>query len=163
MVQYLKFFTWLSQPDIQELEAAVAQRPEQREAQRRLAREMTRIVHGETARQKAEQAAQALFGGEVIGLSASEIADIFADVPSGQVRGPRLEGEGLPIVDLLIECQVVKSKGEGRRSIDEGGIYLNNHRVADAALKVSRADAIEGQFIVLRKGRKSCWLVRVMQ
>ena len=161
VVNYLKFFTWLGEPDIRALEEAVAQRPEQREAQRRLANEMTRMVHDVTALQKAEQATQVLFGGEIAGLSASEVADIFADVPSGEVSREKLQGEGLPIGDLLLECRVVTSKGEARRAIEAGGIYLNNRRVSDAMLKATPADAIDNQFIVLRCGRKNYWLVRI--
>ena len=161
VVNYLKFFTWLDEQDVRELEEAVAQRPEQRDAQRRLANEMTRMVHDVTALQKAEQATQVLFGGEIAGLSAGEVADIFADVPSGEVSREKLQGEGLPIGDLLLECSVVASKGEARRAIEAGGIYLNNRRVSDVALKATPADAIDNQFMVLRHGRKKYWLVRI--
>ncbi len=161
VVNYLRFFTWLNETEISELEAAVAERPEQREAQRRLAREMTRMVHEETGLQKAEQASGILFGGEVTGLSAAEVADIFADVPSGEVPVTKLQGNGLPVADLLVECQVVPSKGEARRAIEAGGIYLNNRRVPDAGAKATPADAIDSQFIVLRRGRKNYWLVRI--
>jgi tyrosyl-tRNA synthetase len=158
---YLRFFTWLNEADIRELEEAVAQQPEQREAQRRLAREMTRTVHDQTALTKAEQASQVLFGGEVAGLSAAEVTDIFADVPSGQISGRRLEGQGLPLAELLTECQVVHSKAEARRAVEAGGIYLNNRRIADGTQKITWTDVIDGQLIVLRRGRKNYWLVKV--
>ena len=161
VVSYLKFFTWLSEEEVRTLESAVQQKPEQREAQRRLAREMTRMVHDETALQKAEQASQALFGGEVTGLSGSEVADIFADVPSAEVSAAKLGGDGMPAVDFLVECQVVPSKGEARRAIEAGGIYMNNRRIADAAARVAPADVIDHQFIVLRRGRKNYWLIRI--
>ncbi len=162
VISYLKFFTWLQREDVEELESVLAQRPEEREAQRRLAREMTRMVHDETALQKAEQASQVLFGGEISGLSAAEVADIFSDVPSGEIAGERLLGEGLPLADLLTECQVVPSKGEARRAIEGGGIYLNNRRAASSGAKVTRADVIDNQFLVLRRGRKNYWLVRLV-
>jgi tyrosyl-tRNA synthetase len=161
VVSYLRFFTWLSEDDIRELEAAVRQNPEQRDAQRRLAREMTRMVHDETALQKAEQASQVLFGGEVTGLSGAEVADIFADVPSGEISSRKLQGEGLTVVDVLLECRVVPSKGEARRAIEAGGIYMNNRRVAQVATRVTSADVIDQQFIVLRRGRKNYWLIRI--
>jgi tyrosyl-tRNA synthetase len=161
VVDYLKFFTWLHEGEVRELETSVAEKPEQREAQRRLAREITRMVHDETALQKAEQATQVLFGGEIAGLTANEVADIFADVPSGEISQGSLQGEGLSAVDLLVECKAVPSKGEARRAIEAGGIYLNNRRVSDVALKVTAADAIENQFIVVRRGRKNYWLVRL--
>ena len=161
VANYLKFFTWLGQQEIRELEDAIAKRPEQREAQRRLAAEMTRMVHDETALQKAEQATQVLFGGEISGLSAAEVDDIFADVPSGNISRDRLKGEGLPLGDLLVEFGVFASKGEARRAIEAGGIYLNNRRVSDAGSRATMDDAIEGQFLVLRRGRKNYWLARI--
>jgi tyrosyl-tRNA synthetase len=161
VVNYLKYFTWLGEEEIRELEAALAQRPEQREAQRRLAREMTRIVHDETALGKAEQASQALFGGEVAGLSADDIADIFAEVPSGRISGGELQGEGKLLQDLLVECRVVPSKSEARRAIEAGGIYLNNRRIADPAAMVASKDVIDNRFLIMRRGRKNYWLVRI--
>ena len=163
VVNYLKFFTWLDAATIEELEGAVKDRPEQREAQRRLAREMTRIVHDETSLTKAEQASQVLFGGEVAGLTGAEVADIFADVPSGELSGEKLKGDGLPLVELLMATGTVASKGEARRAIEGGGIYLNNRRVADLAIKATSADVIDGQFLVLRHGRKNYRLVRVTE
>ena len=162
VINYLKFFTWLDQREIRELEAAVVERPEQREAQRRLANEITRMVHDAAALQKAEQASQALFGGEITGLSAAEVADIFADVPSGEVSAVRLQGEGLPITDLLTECQIVPSKAEARRAIEGGGIYVNNRRAEGATSRIAVNDVIDNQFLVLRRGRKNYWLVRVI-
>jgi tyrosyl-tRNA synthetase len=161
VISYLKFFTWLDEKEIRELESLVKTKPEQREAQRRLAREMTRNVHDETALARAEQASEVLFGGEIGGLSAAEVADTFADVPSGQIARGKLQSEGLPVLDLLMECQVLSSKGEARRAIEAGGIYVNNRRVTDAALRLTLADAVEEQFIVLRRGRKNYWLVRI--
>jgi tyrosyl-tRNA synthetase len=162
VTNYLKFFTWLDAATIAELENAVKEKPEQREAQRRLAKEVTRLVHDETALGKAEQAAQVLFGGEVSGLSGAEVADIFADVPSGEVSGETLKGDGLPLVELLVSSGTVGSKGEARRAIEGGGIYLNNRRIADSATKVTFGDVIDGQFLILRHGRKNYRLVRVI-
>ena len=161
VINYLKFFTWVGEPDVRELADAVSSRPEQRDAQRRLANEMTRMVHDETALQKAEQATQVLFGGEIAGLSAGEVADIFADVDSAEISREKLQGNGLPFGDLLLGSGVVPSKGEARRAIEAGGMYLNNRRVSDAAYRVVPADAIDGQFVVLRRGRKNYYLVRI--
>jgi tyrosyl-tRNA synthetase len=161
VINYLKFFTWLGEEDIRALSTAVEQKPEQREAQRRLAQEMTRMVHDETALQRAEQVSQVLFGGEVKGLSGDEVTDIFADVPSCDISGGKLEGEGLPVVDLLTESQAVSSKGEARRAIEAGGIYLNNRRIAGAGQRITAADVIDNKFIVLRRGRKNYRLIRI--
>ena len=160
VVKYLKLFTFLDQPTIQELENTVQTMPEQRQAQRRLAQEMTRTVHGESELAGAVQASQVLFGGELRGLPAEAIQDIFADVPSSSLLRAQLE-EGLPLVDLLVHSGLVSSKGEARRAVTEGGIYLNNQRVEDAAQKVTLKDASAGKFLVLRRGRKNYHLIKV--
>jgi tyrosyl-tRNA synthetase len=159
-VKYLKLFTFLDQPTIQELENAVQTKPEQRQAQRRLAQEMTRTVHGESELAGAVQASQVLFGGELRGLPAQAIQDIFADVPSSSLLKTQLE-EGLPLVDLLVHSGLVSSKGEARRAVAEGGVYLNNQRVEDAAQKVALGDASAGKFLVLRRGRKNYHLIKI--
>jgi tyrosyl-tRNA synthetase len=161
VVKYLKIFTFLDQPDIAELEQAVNVRPESREAQRRLAQEMTRMVHDETALARAEQATQVLFGEEITGLSGAEIQDIFSDVPSSEMSGTVLEGDGLPVLDLLTSTGLVKSKGEGRRAVSEGGIYVNNRRIGDPNQVVGVSDTIDGNYIVIRRGRRNYHLVRL--
>lgn len=162
VVNYLRYFTFLDRVEIDELASAVQMQPEERSAQRRLAREMTLLMHGQTALDRAEQASQALFGGDIRGLPASDILDIFAEVPSGELPKVQLEGAGVGIVDLLVASRLASSKGDARRSIAEGGIYLNNRRVAEAGQIVLLGDAIEGQFLVLRKGRKNYHLVKVV-
>jgi len=161
VIQYLKYFTWLTKAEIDELAHEVAERPEQRAAQRTLAREMTRMVHGETALSQAEQASRVLFGGEIAGLSAAEIADIFDDVPFTDMPRSAFEGIGKPVVELLIETGLTRSKGEARRAISGGGVYINNLRVTDTERSVSLEESIEGQFIVLRKGKKRYHLIRI--
>ena len=157
---YLKYFTWLDQGRIAELENLLFEQPERREAQRTLAREVTRMVHGETALAKAEQASQALFGGDITGLDAADIEDIFAEVPSSQVTGDALSA-GVPVVDLLVESGLASSKADARRAIQGGGIYLNNERVGDVAQVAGFAQAIDGQFLVLRKGRRQYHLISI--
>lgn len=161
IIPYLKYFTFLSPAEILELEASLDERPEAREAQRTLARLMTGMIHGPSAQERAEQASGVLFGGEITGLSAAEIQDIFAEVPSSELPKQLLEGSGMDILDLLAQTSLVKSKGEARRSITEGGIYLNNQRVSDTSQTVSLANVIDGAFIVLRKGRKNYHLIKI--
>ncbi len=161
VVNYLKYFTFLEREEVEALQAAVEQQPEQREAQRRLAKEMTGIVHGTTGLANAEQASQVLFGGEVSGLTRAEIEDIFADVPSSTLVKDRLDS-GISLVDLLAESEVCKSKGEARRAISEGGVYLNSHRMNDGNALVSANDLLEGSFIILRRGKKNYHLVKVL-
>ncbi len=162
VMNYLKFLTFLPQEEIMDLQTKLTEHPEQREAQRVLAREITQILHGETALQRAEQASQALFGGDITGLAAVEIADIFAEVPSSELPKARLEGEGINVLDLLSESGFLKSKGEARRAIQEGGLYLNNQRVAEPTQSVALHDMLDGQFILLRRGRKNYHLIRVL-
>jgi tyrosyl-tRNA synthetase len=161
VIPFLKLFTWLGQTEICALEEALQERPEQREAQRILAREVTRLVHGETAVAKAEQAASVLFGGEINGLSAADIQDIFADAPSSQIPHACLAGDGMLVVDLLVATGLATSKGDGRRTIQGGGIYLNNCRVTNQEQRVSLAQSVEGRFLVLRRGRKQYHLVQL--
>ena len=160
VVNYLKYFTFLEHETIDALGDAVMNKPEEREAQRRLAQVMTAMVHGDTALARAEQASQALFGGEISGLSAEEIGDIFAEVPSCELAKNDLVNR-VSLLDLLVNAGVSKSKGEARRSLQEGGIYINNHRVSDANREVGVSDLLEGQFIILRKGKKNYALVKV--
>jgi tyrosyl-tRNA synthetase len=156
--KYLKMYTFLSQPEIEELEASLRDHPERREAQRALARNLTMLVHGGTELARAEQASQVLFGAELSGLSAREIEEIFADVPSSQVGVNQING--VKLVDLLVQTGIVKSKGEARRAISEGGIYVNNRRVADLEYLLSGEDVLEDKFILLRRGRKNYHLVK---
>jgi tyrosyl-tRNA synthetase len=160
---FLKQFTWLKATEIAELESLVEEQPERREAQRRLAREVTRMIHGETALARAEQATAALFGGDISGLDAADIEDIFAEVPSSEIGVAALADGGVAVVDLLVGSGLASSKADARRKIQGGGIYLNNRRVADAAATATAEEAIEGRFLVLRQGKRQYHLVRVAQ
>jgi tyrosyl-tRNA synthetase len=161
VVKYLKFFTLLGEDRIEELTAEVESAPQARAAQKALAEDVTRRLHGETGLAAAERATRALFGGDVDGLGADEIADIFADVPSTEVPKEALVGAGKPLVDLLAETGIASSKGEARRSIEGGGVYLNGVRVADVGAVVTIDHAIEGRFLLVRMGKKRYHLVAV--
>lgn len=163
VVKYLKFFTLLEQAEISELEASMQAAPEKREAQRCLAREVTRLVHGEAQLQRALQATQVLFGGEIAGLSASDVLDIFADVPSHELPAVTFKAEGLSLIEALITCGYASSRGAARRLIEGGGIYVNNRRVTDTQLMLNTNVLIEGQYLVLRKGARDYHLVRAIE
>ncbi len=163
VITYLKYFTWLSQGEVEGLAASVATHPEKREAQRALAREVTRLVHGESGLQAAERATAVLFGAHPGDLGAADILEIFRDVPSTEVPATSFEGEGLPVIDLLVTCRVATSRGDARRLVQGGGLYLNSERVSDPAFRVTLDQAIEGQVIVLRKGQKGHHVVRVLR
>jgi tyrosyl-tRNA synthetase len=161
VIRYLKYFTLLGEADVAELASALEERPHERAAQRALAEDVTRRVHGETGLARARQATQVLFGGALEGLAGDEIAEVFADVPSSSVDRQRLEGEGVPLLDLLMESGLTTSKGDGRRSIQGGGVYVNSVRIQDVERRVTLDDALEGRFLVLRKGKKSYHLAKV--
>lgn len=160
-LHYLRAFTWLGREEIEALGREMEANPSAREAQRRLAREVTGAVHGPTELERAERASRVLFGESIEGLGSRELLEVFQEVPSSELARERLTGDGLPIADLLAESGLVSSKSEARRSIDQGGIYLNNRRVEDARASVSLDDAVDGELLVLRKGRRSYHLVRV--
>jgi tyrosyl-tRNA synthetase len=162
VVKYLKFFTMLDQREIAELEISVSTSPENRTAQKRLAEEVTRMVHGESNLLKAVHASQVLFGGEIVDLSAREVLDIFAEVPSSDMPGANFEGEGVSIIDLVVACGYATSKSAARRLIEAGGIYVNNRRISDIHAMIGLSSLIDGQYLVLRKGAREYHLVRVV-
>jgi tyrosyl-tRNA synthetase len=162
-ITYLKFFTLLSQSEVHSLVEAVAISPEKRDAQRKLAQEATRLVHGEAALIKAERASRVLFGEEITNLSMEDVLDIFADVPSSEIAKSRFSGGEIGLVDLLVSAGVAQSKGEARRLTQGGGAYLNNIRVTDVQRAISLNDSIEGKIFILRKGQKEYRLVKVTE
>lgn len=162
VITYLKYFTLLDRETIAELEHAVATEPHRRAAQIRLAEEVTRMVHGESGLQAAQAATEVLFGDrDLAGLSADDLLDIFAEVPSTTLNAAALHGQGMSLVDLVAQTGLESSKAQARRLIESGGLSLNNRRVDDTAARVTLADAIDGRVLVLRKGKKSYHLIRV--
>lgn len=161
VVRYLRYFTLLERERVDELADAVEREPHRRAAQAALAEDVTRRVHGESGLAEARRATEALFGGALDGISAAEIAEVFADVPSTELPRARLDG-GLPLVDLLVETGVASSKGDARRAIEGGGVYVNNRRVEGVDASVSASDAIGGRYLVLRKGKRSYHLVHLV-
>ncbi|MCB0274998.1 MAG: tyrosine--tRNA ligase, partial [Calditrichaeota bacterium] len=127
-----------------------------------LAAAVTEVVHGAEALSAAQRASEVLFGGDIEGLGAAEVADIFQDVPSTEIAASRFDGEGMQLADLMVEVQACKSKGEARRLLQGGGVSLNNRKWDDPNQGITRADTIEGRFLVLRKGRKNYFLVKVL-
>ena len=120
------------------------------------------IVHGASELEKAERASQVFFGGEIAGLSADEVLDIFNDVPSSELEREKLSGNGLSITDVLVASGLAPSKAESRRLLEGGGIYLNNVRLTDNKTVISMSHTVEGKFFVLRKGQKQYHLVRLV-
>lgn len=159
---YLKWFTFLPLEEVALIMASHEENRGSRAAQRRLGEEVTRLVHGEEGLQRAERATGVLFGSvPAQELAAEDLLDVFSDVPSSEIARARLESEGVAVLDLLAEAGIAGSKGEARRLIQGGGVYLNGERIEDVDLKVNGADAIDGQVLLVRKGKKQNHVVRV--
>jgi tyrosyl-tRNA synthetase len=160
VVNYLKVFTWLDRPTIEALEKTVAEAPEQREAQRTLAREVASMVHGPDERDRAERASKVLFGGSLDGASVDDILMVFDDVPTAEIT--RDELLRLTMSTLVTFAGLAASKGEATRLIKQGGIYMNDRRVTDERGAITLNDAISGRVIVLRKGQRDRRVVKIM-
>jgi tyrosyl-tRNA synthetase len=161
VVNYLKYFTFLERAEIDALERATTGAPEKREAQRVLARDVTTQVHGADQTARAEHASSLLFGEDITRLSVDEALAVFDDVPSTELPGGDLAGDGIGIVDLIARVGLAPSKGEARRLVQSGGVYVNNRRVADPQARVTRDQAIGGQIVVLRRGAKQQHIVKL--
>ena len=159
-VKYLKYFTFLSLEKIHKIIAEHAESPGRRLAQRVLAEEVTRLVHGESGLVKAQKASKVLFGGDIKGFSDRELLEIFAEVPSGKISRITLE-KGINIVNLAVESGFMSSKGEARRTIKSGGFNLNNERVNDPMLLINEDSLVSESLLVLRMGKKNYYLIRI--
>ena len=156
--RYLKSFTFLDRARIMEVETASAREPERRHAQRALAREVTRLVHGDAAVRDAEAATEKLFSGDVASMGARELLAVFANVPSKTIAPA---ADGWRVVNLLTETGVTASNSEATRLIRSGGIYVNERRIADEKARLRADEAIDGQLFVIRKGKKDYVLIRI--
>ncbi|CCI83472.1 tyrosine--tRNA ligase [Corynebacterium otitidis] len=152
VVRYLRWFTFLGKEELDELAEQVENEPHRRAAQRRLAQEMTDLVHGEDARKQVELASQALFGrAELRELDEATLSAALRETDVAEVA----PGEERDIVSLLVASGLAKSRGAARRSLKEGGIYVNNERVTDEAYEPASDDLLFGHWLVLRRGKKN--------
>ncbi|MBN9644537.1 tyrosine--tRNA ligase [Corynebacterium mendelii] len=152
VIKYLRWFTFITKEELEALETEVAERPFKREAQRRLAREMTTLVHGEDNTTAVELAAQALFGrAELHELNEQTLAGALSETTIAEVA----PGDPATIVDLLVASGLVDSKGAARRAIKEGGAYVNNTRIEDEQWEPADDDFLHNRWLVLRKGKKN--------
>jgi tyrosyl-tRNA synthetase len=158
VIQLLRYFTFLSQEEIAALEAQHAASPERREAHKRLALELTRLVHGEIATADAVRASEILFGGSLEGITETQFDEVIAEVPNSIFPRSQL---GQPLIDALISTKLSPSKGQARKDIEAGGVYVNNVRAADVKLVVGLEHLLFGKFILLRKGKRNYALARL--
>ena len=156
----LRFFTDLDEDRIAAVVAGHEAARENRAGQRTLATELTRLVHGDEGLAAAQKATEIFFGAEISQLDDSQLSAIFADVPSKELPRDRLKGEGLCIVDALVESGLAKSKGEARRTIDQGGTYVNNRRVESVDTHLTVEHLASQSVMVLRAGKKRYALLR---
>lgn len=152
--KFLKYFTFLSQEEIEELELAIEERPHLREAQRRLAEEITRFVHSQEALDEAQQITEALFTGDVGQLSAKQIQDGFKNMPQSTAKN---ESNNLAV--WLVDTGIVDSRRQSREFITNGAISINGEKIDDVDYEISAKDAIEGKYIIVRRGKKKYHLV----
>jgi tyrosyl-tRNA synthetase len=161
MPSLLRVFSFLPRAGIEELERETADRPQARQAQRRLAEELTILVHGEEELARVQAASAALFGGgDLAALDPATLAAAVAEVPHAEV-GVSGGGDLPPVVDLMVACGIVDSKSAARRAIAEGGAYLNNEKVTQEDAVPSGRDLLHGRFLVLRRGKRTVGAVEI--
>ena len=158
----LKFLTELSEEEISALSKSREADAAKRESQICLAEEVTTLIHGQDGLRRARLASDVLFGAEISDLSDADLNEIFGDVPSAEYSAGSLESEGLTLIDALALTGLCKSKGEARRTIQEGGANVNNVRRNDIETKLTAADKASDSIIVLRRGKKKFALVKLV-
>ncbi|WP_315559152.1 tyrosine--tRNA ligase [Corynebacterium durum] len=159
VIRYLRWFTFLTQEELAELQQAVDERPHAREAQRRLAQEMTNLVHGKDATHAVELAAQALFGrAELTELDEETLAGALSETTIAEIGAD----DSRTIVDLLVASGLVESKKAARRAVNEGGAYVNNQRITSDEWQPTNEDLLHGRWLVLRRGKKNFAGVRIV-
>jgi|TARA_B100000809_G_scaffold265405_2_gene324139 tyrosyl-tRNA synthetase len=157
----LRTLTELPLEKIDELDRSRQEEPQKRESQRALAEHLTLLVHGSEGLSSATQASEILFGEEISDLDDAQLLDVFSDVPSLEVSADQLASGNLLMVDLLVETGLCQSKGEARRSIEQGGAYINNKRVEAMDRALTHADMASDSVIVVRRGKKKYALLKL--
>ena len=154
-IRYLKFFTFLSKEEIEALDKKHAENPGAREAHKALAKAATDLIHGPNATTEAIRASEILFGGELKGIAESTFNEIIGEVPTKEIEKSKLDGAGLPLVELLVHAGLCPSKGQARKDIEGGGVNINNIREVNFQRAVTANDLLFGKHILLRKGKKN--------
>ena len=158
VVKYLKYFTFLNQDEIQKLAKATKQEPQKRLAQRKLAEEVTKFVHGEKGLKEAQNITHAFFGGSIKDLSISEAKQAFHGLPSVNISAKPEN-----IISWLVDNQIEPSKRQARQDVKAGAVHINGDKIQDKTFTVDPSAAFEGKFVVVRKGKKHYWLAKVNQ
>jgi tyrosyl-tRNA synthetase len=151
----LRTLTFLEPEEIQDLEAALQADPSARAAQKALARELTRLVHGEGALTAAVKASEILFGGSLEGVSEEVFGYVVGEAPTTEFEKAKLASPGVALPEVLVHVGLCSSKGQARKDIEGGGIYLNNERLTDAVRRITTSDLLFGKYVLLRKGKRT--------
>ncbi|MGP1909062.1 tyrosine--tRNA ligase [Metabacillus sp. JX24] len=155
VIKYIKFFTFLSHEEIGSLEQQLTDAPEKRAAQKALAEEMTKLVHGEKSLEQAIKISQALFSGNIKELTGDEIEQGFKDVPAFTV-----EENEIGLIDLLVNAKISPSKRQAREDVSNGAVYINGERIQETDKVLGSEDRIDGKFTVIRRGKKKYTLIQ---
>ncbi|MCS6245576.1 MAG: tyrosine--tRNA ligase [Opitutus sp.] len=153
--EYLRKFTFLARPEIEELEAKHAANPGPREAHKALAREVVRLVHGQAALDAALKASEILFGAEIGDTTEEVFRDVVGEIPTQAVTAAQLTAPGWALTEALVHAGLSQSKGQARKDIEGGGVYINNVKCADIARALTTADLLFGKHVLLRKGKRT--------
>jgi tyrosyl-tRNA synthetase len=159
VIRYLKFFTFLPPEEINELEKQHTTNPGARAAHRALAKAATDLIHGTTATAEAQRASEILFGGDLEGIAENTFNEIVGEVPTKEMPRSQLEEAGQPLVEVLVHSGLCPSKGQARKDIEGGGVYLNNVRQGEFQKVLTTRDLLFGKHLLLRKGKKNYLVV----
>jgi len=159
VIRYLKYFTFLAREEIEALEKLHAKEPEARAAHQVLAKSVTDLVHGSGATAEAVRASEILFGGGLEGISETTFNEIVGEVPTKQIERTKLDGAGSPLVELLVHSGLSPSKGQARKDIEGGGVYVNNVRESNFNRAITSSDFLFGRHLLLRKGKRNYLVV----
>jgi tyrosyl-tRNA synthetase len=160
VVQLLKYFTFLTRAEIDALAAQHTAAPQNRDAHRKLALELTTLIHGADAAKDAIRASEILFGGSLDGITEKQFDEVIAEVPNVTLSKEILGQPAGALIDVLVASQLCPSKGQARKDIQANGINVNNVRVTDIALTLTADNLLFGKFILLRKGKRNYALVK---
>ena len=155
VIRYLKFFTFLSREEIESLEKEHDRNPGARVAHRALAKAVTDLIHGAEAAQESIRASEILFGGDLEGISEKTFNEILGEVPSGELPRTCFDGAGMPLLDAIMRSGLCSSKGQARKDVEGGGIYVNNVRETSLLRVITTNDLLFGKHLLMRKGKRS--------
>ena len=161
VVRYLNFFTFLHRDDVEALARQHSEQPQARIAHKALAKEVTALAHGEAAANEAIRASEILFGGELDGITEATFQEIAGEVPTHEIKLDRFGGKGLWLPELLHDAGLAQSRGQARKDVKGGGVYVNNRRTDDEQHKLQSGDLLFEKYLLLRRGKRNYAVVLV--